>query len=124
MSMSQSQIVRSFLDRTSLGSVEIGNAVNINVSNEMFHAVLNIPRFINVITDSHPYKVHVVYYFLKVMYSLCARMLLQSVDPALGRLDYDSLSDQALMEMLFGGLIDESKRRYQDKHRMLLDVCE
>ena len=40
---------------------------------------------------------------------------LLTVDPALGRLDYDSLPDQALMEMIVEGMNPE------DKKRLLLD---
>ena len=47
-----------------------------------------------------------------------------AVDPSLGRLDYDSLSDQALMEMLIEGLDDEVKENYQDANGGYLDVCE
>ena len=50
--------------------------------------------------------------------------LLLTVDPSLGRLDYSLLSDQALMEMLIDGLNDKSKKEYQNKHGMYLDVCE
>ena len=48
-----------------------------------------------------------------------------TVDPSLGRLDYDSLSDQTLMEMLIEGFTDFGKaQRYQDKNGSYLDVCE
>ena len=46
------------------------------------------------------------------------------VDPHLGRLDYDSLSDQARMEILVDGLTEPSKHRYQDEHGAYLDVCD
>ena len=46
------------------------------------------------------------------------------VDPHLGRLDYNSLSDQACMEILVDGLKKSSKRQFQDEHRAYLDVCE
>ena len=46
------------------------------------------------------------------------------IDPSLGRLDYDSLSDQALMEMLVKGMNKESKRNIQDAHGNFDDVCE
>ena len=39
---------------------------------------------------------------------------LMCVDPSLGRLDYDSLSDQALMETLVEGMNRTDKRRLQD----------
>ena len=47
-----------------------------------------------------------------------------AVDPALGRLDYESLSDQALMEMLFDGLSAESKEEFQDKNGNFIEVSE
>ena len=47
-----------------------------------------------------------------------------SADPYLGRLDYSLLSDQALMEMLIEGFDEQTKKTYQDKHGMYLDVCE
>ena len=43
---------------------------------------------------------------------------------SLGRLDYTLLSDQTLMEMLFEGLNEESKKGYQDEKGMYLDVSE
>ena len=55
---------------------------------------------------------------------MCAFRLFLSVDSSLGRLDYSLLPDQALMEMLIEGFDDDTKKRYQDKHGMYLDVCE
>ena len=55
---------------------------------------------------------------------MCAFQLFLSVDPSLGRVDYNSLSDQTLMEMLIEGFDEETKRRYQDSHEMYLNVCE
>ena len=55
-------------------------------------------------------------------------LTLRLMDPALGRLDYASLSDQALMEMLIEPLEEEEKglltygRRFSTLH--LIDVCE
>ena len=51
-------------------------------------------------------------------------MLLLSIDPALGRLDYDSLSDQALMEMLIDGMNKDAKANFQDSSGNFLDVCD
>ena len=45
-----------------------------------------------------------------------------SVDPSLGRVDYDSFSDQTLMEMFIDGFDDETKKKVQDNERMYLDV--
>ena len=47
-----------------------------------------------------------------------------TVDPSLGRLSYESLSDQALMEMLIEGTADSTKRHFQDNNGAYLDVCE
>ena len=49
---------------------------------------------------------------------------LLTIDPALGRLDYESLSDQALMEMLITFLDNEYKQPFQDKSSNFIDVCE
>ena len=46
------------------------------------------------------------------------------IDPSLGRLDYESLSDQARMEILIDGLTPFSKTFYQDTHFAYRDVCE
>ena len=51
-------------------------------------------------------------------------LALFSVDPALGRLDYDSLSDQALMEMLIAGMNEEPKKTYQDKNGNFKDIAD
>ena len=50
--------------------------------------------------------------------------ILLSIDPALGRLDYDSLSDQALMEMLIDGMEDEYKKEFQDKSGNFKDLID
>ena len=49
---------------------------------------------------------------------------LLAVDPSLGRLDYDSLSDQALMEMLVNGLNTSCKNVFQDTKGNFIDVCD
>ena len=48
------------------------------------------------------------------------------MDPALGRLDYDSLSDQTLLEMLFDGVQKNFKEQYRfvDDHGSYKDFCE
>ena len=51
-------------------------------------------------------------------------LILFSVDPALDRLDYDSLSDQALMEMLITGMKKEPKKIYQDKRGNFKDIAD
>ena len=52
------------------------------------------------------------------------QILLLCSDPNLGRVDYNSLSDQTLMEMLIDGLDEETKEKFQDTDKMYLDVCE
>ena len=44
------------------------------------------------------------------------------VDPALGRLDYSTMSTQALMEMFAEGLTPESKEIFQDDQGNYLDI--
>ena len=51
-------------------------------------------------------------------------VVLLTVDPALGRLEYDSLSEQALMEMLIDGIAEEKKKPFQDTNGSYLDVSE
>ena len=51
-------------------------------------------------------------------------LILHSVDPHLGHVDYRSLSDQTLMELLIEGFDESSKKIYQDKDGVYLDVCE
>ena len=50
--------------------------------------------------------------------------LLYAVDPSLGRLDYDSLSDQTLMEIFTSRMKEEHIEVLQDKSGNFLDVCE
>ena len=50
--------------------------------------------------------------------------VLHFIDPALGRLDYDSLSDQALMEMLFESMETDEKANFQDENGNYLDIDE
>ena len=50
--------------------------------------------------------------------------VLTSVDPTLGRLDYDSLTDQALMEMLIHGIDEDYIDEFQDENGNFFDVCE
>ena len=58
------------------------------------------------------------------MFPLLETHHLLTVDPSLGRLDYESLSDQALMEMLIEGLKSEQKAMYKDANGNFHDVCE
>ena len=51
-------------------------------------------------------------------------LLFISADPALGRLDYASLSDQALMEMLIVHMDDDQKGQFQDKNGHFKDITE
>ena len=51
-------------------------------------------------------------------------LTLFAADPLLGRLDYDSLSDQALMEMLFANLDESSKKSLQDSNGFFKDISE
>ena len=46
------------------------------------------------------------------------------VDPSLGRLDHASLSDQALMELLFGRMYRDKLKKFQDEHGEFLDIAE
>ena len=55
------------------------------------------------------------------MFSL---ILLRSVDPHLGRVDYSSLSKQILVEFLYEGFDQETRKKYQDKEGIYLDVCK
>ena len=47
-----------------------------------------------------------------------------AVDPALGRVEYENLTDQARMEIFIAGLGEEAKKLYQDEHGSYIDVCE
>ena len=55
---------------------------------------------------------------------MCVFQRVLTVDLTLGRVDYSLLSDQTLMEILIEGIDDQTKKQYQDKHGMYLDVCE
>ena len=55
---------------------------------------------------------------------MCALQIILTVDPTLGRADYSSFSDQALMEMLLDGFDENTKQTYQDSDGAYLDVCE
>ena len=47
-----------------------------------------------------------------------------AIDPSLGRLDYASLSDQALMEMLIDKMSEDVKSQFQDTSGNFDDVCD
>ena len=51
-------------------------------------------------------------------------LVVTAIDSALGRLDYDSLSDQALMELLIDGIGDEDKEYFRDSNCDFLDIEE
>ena len=54
----------------------------------------------------------------------CVQITL-TLDSDLGLVDYGSLSDQTLMELLIEGFDDIAKSKYQDNDGMyLLSVCE
>ena len=55
---------------------------------------------------------------------MCFFTLFLSVDPSLGKVDYNLMSDQTLMEMMFEGFDDETKKQYQDNDGMYRYVCE
>ena len=55
---------------------------------------------------------------------MCAFRILLAVDSSLGRVDYSSLSDQTLMEILIDGFDDETTKRYRDEDGMFIDVCD
>ena len=55
---------------------------------------------------------------------MCLSTITLCIDPTLGRVDYNSLSDQTLMEMLIDGFDDKTKAEYQDNDGMYLDVCK
>ena len=58
------------------------------------------------------------------MFQTSLSLQLLTIDPSLGRLDYESLSDQALMEMLISGMTTEYKQVFQDENGHYVDVCE
>ena len=58
----------------------------------------------------------------KSIYFLYTMLKLMCVDPSLGRLDYDSLSDQALMETLVEGMNRTDKRSLQDGKGNFKDI--
>ena len=49
---------------------------------------------------------------------------LHAVDPSLGRLDYDSLSDQALMEMMVEHIVQDDIDDIKDANGNFKDACE
>ena len=50
--------------------------------------------------------------------------LFTAPDSALGRLDYQSLTDQTLMEILIDGMQDEGKSKFRDAHGGFKDIGE
>ena len=61
---------------------------------------------------------------LRFFYSIFSMLLFPCIDPALGRLDYASLSDQARMEILVSGLDEASRKCVQDENGAIIDVCD
>ena len=53
------------------------------------------------------------------------RLLLHTIDPCLGRLDFSSLTQQAQMEILVAGFAPETKRRFYEKRsENFKDACD
>ena len=52
------------------------------------------------------------------------RLIFVTIDPSLGRLDYDSLSDQARMEIFVSLMSQSAQEKFQDANGNFLDVCE
>ena len=65
-----------------------------------------------------------IHVFVFFAIQMCAFALFLSVDPSLGRVDLSLLPDQTLVEMLFEGFDDDTKKANQDSDGMYLDVCE
>ena len=61
--------------------------------------------------------------FLQFAHSIQLQILC-AIDPSLGRVDYDSLSDQSHMEFLIEATPEDRKRAFQDANGCFLDVCE
>ena len=55
---------------------------------------------------------------------MCVFQVILSADSSLGRVDYSSFSDQALVELLIDGFDDETKATLQSHDGMYLDVCK
>ena len=56
--------------------------------------------------------------------SMLGALFVTNIDPNLGRVDINMLSDQTLMELLVEGFNEESKRNYHDQTGAFLDVCD
>ena len=56
-------------------------------------------------------------------YTMHRSILLLSADSSLGHIDYDSLSDQTLMEILVDSFFSMEKQKHQDEDGDYLDVC-
>ena len=52
---------------------------------------------------------------------MCIALFVQTAD--IGRVDFASLSDQTLMEMLVEGFSEEIETKFQDEHGIFKDVC-
>ena len=61
---------------------------------------------------------------LQIIHSIQNIPFCVTVDPALGRLDYESLSDQALMEILVDSLESDQKEEFQDANENFHEVCD
>ena len=68
-------------------------------------------------------KLSILFHSMEMLL-LFRHLLILTIDPALGRLDYHSLSDQMLMEMLIDGMLEEYKKNFQDSRGNFIDVCE
>ena len=52
------------------------------------------------------------------------RLIFVTIDPSLGRLEYDSLSDQARMEIFISPISENLQKKLQDTNGNFLDVCD
>ena len=109
----------NFKENTTVPSLIFDDNGKKPLRSEVLYEVAGLCPYISSLYDSFVYFSRFYQFPMPLPLRLA---LLFPADPPLGRLDYDALPDQALMEVIFEGMVDKFKNRVTDKDGDFQDV--